>query len=235
MKASRKILVLGNSHTDAIKRAVVAEDDISVHWIKAPKSVHGDTDMDTAYQKIAALTPDDCLVVLHFGAMHNVIGLLNHEQPFTLVDGTAETTQSTMIPRAVMKAMMVSHISRKNMVSALVEKAPCPPFHLVSPPPHEILTMPKDSGKSYNGHSIQEMGFTPAAQRLAMWRLEEETIAQYLKTIGVTHIGAVPGTQTEAGYLHPDYCAVDNTHANAAYGARIIDHLRSLRAAVSAP
>lgn len=227
MNTQHKTLILGNSHTDAIKKA---DSSIDVHWLKNNKSVHGDTSPEDALAMVRALTPDDCLVLLHFGAMHNFISLLNHEDPFALVGGIDESMPSTMIPYRSMQAMMTAEIPTKNLVAKLSREAPCTTYHIMSPPPKEALTMPKNPRKGYRGRSMQEMGFSPAPQRLAMWRLEEETIAQYLKTIGVNHIGAVPGTQTEEGYLHPDYHAVDNTHANAAYGAKVIEHLRSLMA-----
>ncbi len=234
MQPTGRILVVGNSHTDGVRRAVDGQAGIEVLWLKGPKSVHGDTDIATVHDRIAALTPGDCLAVLHLGAMHNVLGLLNHPQPFALLDGAARAQGAEIIPRGTMKAMMAQQIGGETLIRRLARRAPCRTFHVMSPPPKEAPALPKDPGKLYHGHPVRRMGFAPARQRLALWQLEAEVIGTYLGTIGVGHIADVPGTRTPEGYLHPDFHARDATHANAAYGARVLEQIRALAAAAAA-
>lgn len=230
MGTAHKILILGNSHTDAIKRAAGALDHVDVHWLRNKKSVHGDTDIETAHKKIAALGQKDCLVILHLGALHNIIGLLSHDQPFALLDAGGVPDHAILIPHNTLKAMMAEKVNSDTLIRTLAKKAPCRTYHVMSPPPKEELMMPRSPNKSYRGKLIQEMGFAPAPQRLAMWRLEAEVIRKYLEGTNILHIADIPGTRTEMGYLHPDYHAQDTTHANAAYGGKLLEHLRALMA-----
>lgn len=227
-----RILILGNSHSQALADAAKGADDVEVHWLKVKAEArHGTLEMAAAQDKIAALDPGDRLVLLHLGAQHNVKGLLNHDQPFALADVAAreggDSAGLTLIPRAAMREELTRATARETLVRRLKARAPCPVCHVMTPPPKRDLTMPDNAGKAYRGRSILEIGFAPAPHRLALWQLEQEVIAEYLASLGVIHLAPPEGTTTTEGYLDPAFDAGDNTHANTAYGAKVLDQVRA--------
>ena len=226
--ASSKILILGNSHSDAIRRAVTDKDNIEVFWLKSSKSRYGDLDIKEGEAKIQALAKSDGLVLMNHGALHNVIGLLNHPARFCLIESYDDSQLAELIPKNVMKDSLAAMVETETHVARLSALASCSTFHIMTPPPKEHLIMPKSDDKKYQGQVITEAGYAPAVQRLAMWQLESDVIESYMAKIGVVHVPPPPGTTTPEGYLHPDYQAKDATHANAAYGLKVVEQIKTL-------
>lgn len=221
------LLILGNSHTEALRPAVDAATNIEMHWLRVGKSVHGTLDLHEAEEKIAGLAPDSRLVLMHLGAAHNIFGLLNHDLPFS-VRPEDWGDDTALIPRAVMVAHMIETIGKDWLVRKLAAHAPCPVLHVMTPPPKKEIAMPGNPGKTYRGRSILETGFAPAPRRLALWEIENAVIADYVQGLGVTHVAPPPETRDAQGYLAVEFAAGDATHANAAYGVRLLMHLRAV-------
>ena len=225
------ILILGNSHVRALKKAAGGDGRFTVHWLKdKPEDKVGDILLDAAHALIDALAPGDALVLSRIGTMHNVQGLVHHDLPFTLTGDAAGGRH--LIPQGTMRADLERRITaREGLVPKLARRAPCPVLHLMPPPPKQHLHLPEDRDLVYRGRSIAEVGFAPAPERLAMWRLEERVLADHLTAVGVQHVPPPPETLTPEGYLHPDYQANDTTHGNVAYGRRVLAQLAALTAA----
>ena len=247
----RRILLIGNSHAQMIRKALDGNDNIQVHWLKgSPKARFGEIDIEEAEAKIAELRKNDLLILMHLGTMHNLIGLLNHEQPFTVsrgdsgsagdgggdgvdgVDGAAPpdpvSGQAEVIPETALRATFQSIAESDRVVARLAAAAKCETLHVMPPPPKENLDHLATGDKAYRGKTIAEHGFAPAPTRLALWQLEEETLRNWLAGQGIGTLAIPDETRTPEGYLHPDFAAPDATHANSAYGAKLIERILAL-------
>lgn len=232
MNDRQKLLILGNSHTEMLRAAMVGDHATEVVWLKAKDDARfGDVGMAEAVEKVRALQETDCLAILHLGTLHNIIGLLNHDVPFTLVtagDGAAaDRGEAEMIPLAVMRAYFDQAFSGDRVVPALVRAARCRIVHPMTPPPKEAPTAPRSATKAYRGRSIAEVGFSPPARRLALWRVEREAMTAHLAALGVAFLDPPAEAVTAEGFLKPECCAEDVTHANRVYGRMLLDQLRA--------
>ena len=193
----RRILILGNSHAQAIKDNAPLPADMDVYWIRSKKAhAPGDIEMSRAYELAAELTPEDALVVMRLGTLHNVAGLLNHAQPFALFDGRDPGGAAELVPEAAMRAHLRDHFAQDPVLPRLRKIAACRIGHVMPPPPKRDLSALLDSGKAYRGTPIAEAGFAPARQRLAFWALERRVLSDHLRSLEVIPIGPPPETDT---------------------------------------
>ena len=237
---ARRILLIGNSHAQMIRKALDGNDNIEVHWLKSsPKARFGEIDIEEAEAKIAELRRNDLLILMHLGTLHNLIGLLNHEQPFTVSrtqagdqsqdqDDPGSAPQAEMIPETTLRAAFQGIVENDQVVPRLAAAAKCETLHVMPPPPKENLDHLATPGKAYRGKTIAEHGFAPAQTRLALWQIEEETLRNWLAGHGIGTLGIPDEARTPEGYLHPDFAAPDATHANSAYGAKLIERILAL-------
>ncbi len=243
MAALRKIVVVGDSHTYAIQVALQAGwtppagTEITARWFARPKNgkIIGDVAFDDVLAECAALGPDDLVVSSAGGNKHAMIGLVQHPVPFDLMDAdgaSAALAQGvTLIPRAVFRSYFdyEMHCNDCDRVAALDRAGPQRTLHLAPPPPKDdiahILNRPE---AHFAASGILERGVTPSALRLRIWELQVAVTRDILAADGIGLVPPPPGTRTDAGFLHPDFYAADATHANAAYGVRVLDQIAAL-------
>ena len=205
--------------------------DIEVCWLTNPgKSAFGDTSREDAMAKIRQLAPDDLLVFTWLGTAHNIMGLLEHEQPFSLaetVDGpVAAPPGIEIIPLSLMRAMLDDWIRAEEVIHRCCDMALCSMVHMMAPPPKEHVKMRAklDEGQEKAG----EVKFAAAPGRLALWKLEAALIRRYLAGLGVRPYDHPAGTTEAGGFLAPAYQAPDATHANIAYGELCLKDFESI-------
>lgn len=229
----KKLLVVGNSHTQMLSNASaiycgeqLATIDIEVCWlISRGKAQFGNTELDDVLEKISALKSADLLVLSFLGTMHNITGLFEHENPFS-VYAPGETAVSIpaaaeVIPFKLLEAMFDEGVREDVKVKRFAEMAACPVVHLFPPPPKEFFAK---SGKVrvVEGKQI-EFRFARPDVRLALWKCEIDSVERYLKEIKVASFGPPLKAVDDGGFLLPAFHASDATHANSEYGALLLD------------
>ncbi|MEM9811056.1 MAG: hypothetical protein AAF913_00160 [Pseudomonadota bacterium] len=225
------ILVLGNSHTGALKEAGPVCAGTQILWVNTkPGRVPGDIGVDEALARSAELGPEDCLILMRLGSLHNIIGLLNHDIAFALVHALDPGEAVEVIPEAVMRELMAEHAASDKFLRKVAAHARCRVGHIMTPPPKKNLDSTSRTFSAYRGRRIADVGFSPAPHRLALWWLEKSVLDAFLPTIGIVPIAPPPETVTGEGYLDPAYAAPDATHANGAYGARLMARIRAFAA-----
>ncbi|WP_256099685.1 glycosyltransferase family 2 protein [Mycobacterium gordonae] len=84
-----------------------------------------------------------------------------------------------------------------------------------------------------------EQSLAPAHLRLKLWFLLQQMMSESAERLGVEFWPVSASAMTKEGYLRPEYWAADVTHANAAYGALMLDdyerRLSALRPTVEPP
>ena len=227
-----RCLVIGNSHTRALDAAVEASDGFRVEWLKAKvDSQFGTLSLDAAKEMISRLDAADVLVLMHLGALHNIMGLLNSSVPFSFSDMEEPPADRYIMPREVVRADMRETVSRDSVLPAFAALSPCRVFHCMTPPPKKAPPIPEKDSKAYRGISIRQVGYAPAAVRREMWRIESGVVAEHCEKIGITPLAPPEAAFCEQGFLRAEYCANDATHANAAYGSILKTQIAGLLAA----
>lgn len=233
----RQVLVLGTSHTKALADALAertpsSDVEIAVHWLQSKKAdrVVGDLPFETALERAAALGPDDVLAVAVHGTLHNVYGLLVHDQPFWIAPGSDEAAEatpegSTLIPQRVLVAWMQSMSTGHKRVDALFRQCRARRFHLMTPPPKADAAFIMARTQKYRERTLDAFTIAPARQRLRLWACERRALAAALEPAGAQLLDPPPAALTADGFLDRAFYASDATHANGAYGGLVLDQL----------
>lgn len=238
---TRKILIVGDSHTDAIKRAIKLRKANIPHHISAyrfSKLKDGQPFGDMSLEEVAAqaqqMEADDVLVSTIGGNQHQVFGLIQHPRPFDFhLPGSELPMQpeSEVIPYRMMWDVFAGGLRGRDgsQMRHLRQAASCRMVHLTPPPPKEdeahIL---RRFESHFAKQGLAEQGVTAAPLRLKLWLLQVRVLQALSAEIGITLLPPPPGTQTDDGYLKPEYYANDATHANGEYGALVLLQLEEL-------
>lgn len=225
-----KTLVIGHSHVNCIAVAAIKFGPFS--WLRAVNlrkfakettqtNALGLSDHMTALaRKIRAecqgFAPDIVYVCLG-GNFHNVIGLLEHPQPFW----TGPDPQGR---RAIPKALLLDLFrERANvaLMSRIFEAFPKADRVVLNAPP-PIANF--DHIKRHPGVFADRIGQGPAPKELRrrLYNLQSEVMATLAEEHGAAFL-AVPDHLMDAeGFLAPQYVDRDPTHGNASYGLELL-------------
>lgn len=244
--SSRKVLVVGDSHTRALAKAHEARSErtprpegiqFDINWLAKRDGSRGDLPLADALERASLLQGDDMMVISVLGTLHNVFGLLQHEQPFDLFsrDDEAMTLAEgrLVVPENALWDMFREANERNGSIAALRSKARCRVYHLATPPPKEDSEFIMARTARYHERSIAEAGVNLASIRLKLWKLEMRVLAQLFTEWNVHLVLPPAEAQTAHGFLKPDYYANDATHASAAYGELVLRQLEAAAAAIS--
>ncbi len=239
---TRRILIFGNSHTVALRDGLKfappppgTEVEVLQLLSGTPEKPVGDITQDEAFARMRDLGPEDCLVVTIFGTYHNLLGLLNHPEAFTLLatdensDENSDTNPAVLIPQAVMRSHLRRALSKGDLLGDMARAAACPTYHMMPPPPKADLSHLANSTKVYRGQEVSAAGFSPAARRLAFWQVEAAVVAEHARDRGLGVIDIPADLRDAQGCLAPPFQLRDATHANATYGARMLHEIMALR------
>lgn len=229
----RRIFVFGDSHTQAIlgAAATASYDDVKfdIHWMRSEKNgkVRGDLDYEDAKAIASALEPTDLMVISLLGTRHNVVGLLRHEQLFTVygADGAPSSGEGALIPRAVMEDVFEDVSQKNKRIAELRSLSRAPVVHLMTPPPKGDNDYVKSRIMRYRDMVVGEYDLNPAALRLALWQLEMQAMKRVCAGWDVRQLPIHPDAMDEYGFLRHEYYGPDATHANQAYGALVLEQL----------
>jgi hypothetical protein len=241
-----KVYVFGDSHTDALKRALNFEGRSDVYpaikllRIRKQKgsSEIGDVDFPTFCKKVKHLTRDEIVVSCIGGNQYAIVSTIKLEGDTQLVTTTAHLGDDLMldlcqniIPFRVLKSFIESGVRSSDapMLQALRASTKARVVHLIPPPPkfdndficnaHE--TRFKNEG--LNAQSVSEPQF-----RLECWKMQRDCLIELGKEIGVEMISPPARAVTEDGYLQPLYYGNDVTHANRRYGELVLKQINAL-------
>lgn len=236
-----RIFVFGDSHTRALLNAAnesSTEDDFvfSIHWMRSEKNgvVRGDLGIEDAFEKIKSLGGQDILVISLLGTAHNIFGLVQHEQPFDLMEAGSsfdmEDLHGQIVPRNIMWDMFEFWGRRNKKIKKLKDCSSVRVFHLMTPPPKQDNGFIESKTAKYRDHVVAVKGISRAELRLRLWNLEMQVLKHICDEWG---IGVIPppndAIETE-GFLKKEFYGNDATHANTAYGALVLKQLKDIAA-----
>ncbi|NSY19765.1 SGNH/GDSL hydrolase family protein [Neorhizobium sp. AL 9.2.2] len=167
------------------------------------------------------------------GTCHNIMGLLQHDEPFDLL-APDMAPEATMVPYKLMYDQMLEHIGTRRTTPRFQQLSPATIYHIATPPPKEDEAYIRAKMMRYRGIALGSAILNPAPVRLRLWEIEMEALKEVCAEWGVHFLAVPDAARTRSGFLKPEYYAPDATHANAAYGALVLEQLDGLAAGGSA-
>lgn len=230
-----RIIVIGDSHTHAIKRALKtrhglhpAHVEIEAYRysrIKNGKTI-GDLSAEQVIECVAELGSDDLVVSTIGGNQHQTLSLVQHPVPFSMFlpeeSVPSESDPDCIIPYAQLWDVFERGLRGKDGIrlQQLREAARCRVIHLVPPPPKaDAVHILKRHETDFAKAGILDKGISPASLRLKMWQLQTNVMKKLTGEWGVELLLPPLQALDAQGFLAPVYYAEDATHANTDYGA----------------
>lgn len=239
-----RAIIIGDSHIHAIQSAITEN-------LSTPDAIYfqawrlkgtkfgkpiGDVTVAKLLDEIKNLRNNDALVLALRGNTYNVVGLMNHPKPFDLeipgFPNIPEELVEERIPYSVVFAYFLKKITQEygkltidivgNCQSArkYLLAAPAPKFdnaHIIA----GAETYFKDAG-------ITDIGVAHPFLRLKLWEIQQRVLRMYCETYSITFLSNPDNTRDEAGFLKKFYYAKDATHANARYGAEVLQQMAEI-------
>jgi hypothetical protein len=236
-----RAVVIGHSHSAAIAQALLLErpefEGVFVYRLEDRKRPY-ERDVITLRKAIwiaRRLPADAGLFLSTLGTYHNILGLLRSEQAydFLLDPGDAPDPDARVqIPHRVVASAFETHIAKPTLVRKMQESAKSRIFLLSSPPPKQsndfmLERFMSQKKKSYRGKSVEEIGLERPATRLKLWLMEVRAMAKWAESENLEFVPPPSSAFDEDGFLHPRFYS-DATHANAQYGALVIEQICSI-------
>lgn len=238
----KRVVIIGDSHADAIKRALRGYKsqicDIQAFRYSKLKNgtMLGDMTESQVDVMVSGLHPDDLVVSAIGGNQHQAFSLVQHPERFSVMDEdglpTEDDLQSAIIPRAQIWDFFESKLrtglegSRLGLLKAKKEKNI---YHLTPPPPKQSLDhVARKFEESFLKAGILEKGISPPSLRLAIWKIQVDVTEKLTKEWGIKMLPNPDGSRCANGFLAHQYYGADATHANDAYGMRVLLQLEDL-------
>lgn len=238
MGALIRAVVIGQSHTVCMSRAAAVYPDlacgISIFRLAGKLAVPGDGSV--SLQEAAGIarnlptgTPTFLSVA---GGIHNVIGLVRHDQDFDFIfqphTELEDLDETKVIPRRAMADTMDYHVAKTSKFLGIKKAASGPVFLISAPPPKGqnefLLKKFAKARKEYHGKIVVDVGVNTPRLRKKFWDLECERAKHWAQTCGIGYLDAPPEAMEDDGFLQPQYYE-DATHANMEYGALVLKQI----------
>jgi hypothetical protein len=165
------------------------------------------------------------------GGAPSVLAMAQHPEAFDFVLPEAPdlplTPGAQIIPydamRALLTALNAPYFSTMRQVR---DASGSKTFHVEGPPP--VADPERTAAKfPWSLHPGMMKAFSPRWLRLKVWRLQSAIIHDFCAEEGLIFVTRPPDVADAEGFLRPEYFK-DAAHANAAYGALVIEQVRAL-------
>lgn len=230
--ASEKILIVGQSHTEAVTAALrTRKEDVTVVNLNAR-----DRQVSLLEKlRTGGYVPDPSsfgLVVSMIGGnYHNTFGLIENPIKFEFTQPGEQDFHPTE-GRQLITYGLIHHFFSDSMrrgflrnIKALSELAPRPILHVSAPPPIQDGDHIMNNPGSYFADK-RHLGVTPSSLRLKLYTLHEKILSEFCSEEGIRFLPPPPDAVTPEGFLEPRFWRRnDPTHANALYGGLVLDQI----------
>lgn len=225
---AKECLIVGMSHTIAVSAALEGAVANRVNVV----NTRLDNELYAQSLKSQTSEMSDFMGAKHVfsmfgGNFHNIFGLIENPQRFDFVyPGIPEidTEKRTLVHYDMIRDYFVQNMGQMlRGIALLRSKTGFPIYHICSPPPAFGEERIRMNPKSFGEHL--HLGISPAYLRMKFYRLHTDIVKAHCETIGVNFIDVPARAIDKDGFLLPDYCQNDPTHANKAYGALVLQQV----------
>ncbi len=179
----------------------------------------------------ASLRNVKCCFSLFGGNAHNIMGLVNHPEPFDFLMSHESENKlikgAKLIPINVIKKAMMRQGGYPETISclrALREFYSGEIIQFESPPPIPSKAhLLKYAGPFKD--SFRKYGPSPAYLRKKLWKVHSELVKNECKNLGINFISHPSSMIDSNGFLIEKAWDLDTNHASSIYGRALIDQL----------
>ena len=229
------IIIAGHSHT----RALIGwntDGDFPLLPVEGQDGIfglHGPWPRTGNYwSALIRYAPGHSIALLWEGNQHHQLFLIEQPLRFDFVPRRLQSLRveedAVIVPEALVRAKFQSLLGSLHAVLTELKAQTHSRIALVGTPPpkgdNEQLRnlLPNEFGLDT---MIEQVRLTPPTIRLKLWHVLQEIYQEQAERGGVEFIPVPDIVADEAGFLKPEFSAVDVTHANSAYGRVMLNHL----------
>lgn len=183
------------------------------------------------HPEIASCLAEGTVFSMVGGAVHNIMGLVQHPEPFDFVlpaDPDLPIDKSaTHLPVAAIESAMMRQLQEYLDIIGLVRQvATGRVFHFEPPPPFkDNARLVADVPWAFFPDLTTQV--SPPSLRYKFWRLASQLVRDYCMSHDVEFVQIPLSVIDRDGYLRPEYYG-DAMHVNQAYGHLVLDQIRAL-------
>ena len=236
-----RAVVIGQSHSAALAQALLTErtdvSGISVHRLEDRKRPYEREviKLDDAVSMVQGLPAETRVFLSTLGTYHNIWGLLRSGPAFDfLLDpgDSPDPSAEIHVPHRAIASAFDQHLAKPSLVRKIQSAAKSRVYLLSGPPPKQnndfmLERFMAQKKQSYRGISVGEVGLERPETRLKLWLMETRATARWAASEDLHFVPAPAESFDENGFLHPQFYS-DATHANAGYGALVIDQISAI-------
>ncbi len=231
------VLVVGHSHMDCLRKAAIERgSDLNCLylWLTREPVIRDDGEVRLGPNITNRLEPE--VVALVGGAAHDLLGLIRHPTPFDFVlpeqPDLPMDPDATIIPYAAAVAAVDGLIGGDEAeLAGLIAATGCHVRQIESPPPsgNNSQLAPDISLIAKMWKRPLEADRPPSEPwlRYKLWRIHSTLVRQRCEAAGVEFVPVPEKALVDGAFLAPEFYAYP-CHANAAYGALVLEQLGML-------
>lgn len=221
------ILIVGNSHTNAMATAAAKRTDDRFHVVNLASF------FDPVNRRNKVLKPElkelfapDRVFCSFGGSEHNVFGLL--EAPikfdFMLPHNDEVLADRELVSYGLIWATLSAAMKRRlTQIVELRDMFDVSVTHICTPPPFREIAKGGVLPRVF--HDKMHLGVSPASLRKKIYFTHSAIARHFCAEHGIAFRDPPQAASDSDGYLKPQYCSADPTHANAAYGQLVLDDI----------
>lgn len=234
-------IVIGQSHVNAIAEALAQRStpsEISLYRLESKGGMPepGAISTSEAVALVAGAQSTTPVFLSVLGTYHNILGLLRSGEQFDFLldpEEIADSTTATQIPHRAIANAFDAIFSASNTLRRLREAANSPLYLLSTPPPKQcnefiLESFMRQKKPMYRGKSVRDIGIETPEKRAKLWLMETQLLRRWAKSHAMEFVPAPARAFSEGKFLSRDYYAGDVTHANAAYGALVVEQIEEI-------
>lgn len=243
---SSEILIFGDSHTDALVRAIKARGDspatsaITAWRLRKEKNGKqiGDMSLEEFLKRTKWLQPRDIIFSMVGGNQHAILSTIQHEVAFDFCSEGMEPASATvhMIPNRAIKEYLSAGVYGRDgqMLRAMRNATRARIVHIVPPPPKKDAEhILRHQETHFSEGNIAQLGVSDALLRKKAWDLQATILKELCRELEIEILMPPEESQCPEGFLAKEFYARDITHANAQYGELVLQQVEKFVAQAS--
>ena len=243
---SSEILIFGDSHTDALARAIKARGDspatsaitaLRLRKEKNGKQI-GDMSLEEFLKRTKWLGPRDIMFSMVGGNQHAIFSTIQHEVAFDFCTDGMEPAPATvhMIPNRAIKEYLSAGVYGRDgqMLWAMRNATRARIVHIVPPPPKKDAEhILRHQETHFSEGNIAQLGVSDALLRKKAWDLQATILKELCRELEIEILMPPEESLCPEGFLAKEFYARDITHANAQYGELVLKQVEKFVAQAS--
>lgn len=232
MTATPTLLPIGHSHVECFRNAVAKRAHGDVGQVNLQTLLAGrkmsDRELVAKVVEQAPIKEPDTICLCIGGNRHNILGLIENPDPFSIGDATKgvvppEIQGRHAIPTAVIKDCFIETMPL-SLIPALYQAFPkARRLYLNAPPPMGDWAHIAENPGPFK--DMLDLGPAPDALRLRLYDIQTEVFKDVAAATCAEFVEPDAALKDDKGFLAAAYCRSDPTHANNLYGNIMLEKI----------